>query len=217
MVINLKNLIIIGVGGFAREVYWHAQQSNAFLKEWQIKGFLDGDIKLPEEEYKKLPENVPVLGDVDNYEICEDDVFICAIGTPQVRKKLIEKMLARGAEFVSIINNRSSIFPSAKIGRGVIICLDNGVGDNVEVSDFVVINNSSYLGHDVKVGKYSCIMSHVDVGGFSQIGEEVFIASHVAIIPKVKIENGAYIGTGSVVLRKVKANAKVFGNPAMEF
>jgi len=57
----------------------------------------------------------------------------------------------------------------------------------------------------------------VDIGGFSQIGEEVFIASHVAIIPKVKIENGAYIGTGSVVLRKVKANAKVFGNPAMEF
>lgn len=217
MVINLKNLIIIGVGGFAREVYWHAQQCNEFNVEWEIKGFLDGDIKLPEEEYKKLPENVPVLGDVDNYEIQADDVFICAIGTPQIRKKLIEKMLERGAEFVNVINSRSSIFPTAKIGHGVIICLDNGIGDNVEVGDFVVINNASYLGHDVKVGKYSCIMSHVDIGGFSQIGEEVFIASHVAIIPKVKIENGAYIGTGSVVLRKVKANAKVFGNPAMEF
>ena len=82
----LRHLIIIGVGGFAREVYWNAQNSLGYGVDWDLKGFLDGDIRLPEEEYEKL--DMPVLGNVNNYDINKDDVFICAIGTSKVRKKL---------------------------------------------------------------------------------------------------------------------------------
>lgn len=212
----MKNLVIIGAGGFAREVYWHSQMASGFDSEWTIKGFLDGDVKLTAEEYAKLPGDVTMLGDVDSYEILPDDVFTCAVGTPEVRKKLIEKILARGGEFINIISEYAHIFPAAKIGRGVIIGLDNGISDHVELGDFSIMNNVSYLGHDVKVGKYTCIMSHVDVGGGAQIGDEVFIGSHATLLPKAKVGNGAYVGTGSVVLKKVNAGAKVFGNPAVE-
>ena len=51
----MKNLIIIGAGGFAREVYWNAQKTEGFNSDWKIKGFLDGDVKLSDEDYKKLP------------------------------------------------------------------------------------------------------------------------------------------------------------------
>ena len=212
----MKNLIIIGAGGFAREVYWHSQMASGFDSEWTIKGFLDGDVKLTAEEYAKLPGDVTMLGDVDSYEILPDDVFTCAVGTPEVRKKLIEKILARGGEFINIISEYAHIFPAAKIGRGVIIGLDNGISDHVELGDFSIMNNVSYLGHDVTVGKYTCIMSHVDVGGGAQIGDEVFIGSHATLLPNAKIGNGAYVGTGSVVLKKVDAGKKVFGNPAVE-
>ena len=211
----MKNLIIIGVGGFAREVYWHAQNSHGFGTEWQIKGFLDGDVKLSDEDYKKLPANVPVLGDVDNYEICADDVFTCAIGTPQVRKKLIEKILSRSGEFVNLITKDSYIVPSVKIGRGVILA-QIGANDHAEIGDFVVINRDSGMGHDTKIGKYTCIMSGVNITGGTQIGEEVFIGSNVTFAPKAKIEDGAYVGMGSIVLKKVRAGKKVFGNPAIE-
>ncbi len=212
----MKNLVIIGVGGFAREVYWHSQMASGFDSEWTIKGFLDGDVKLAPEEYAKLPGDNPVLGDIDSYEIQPDDVFTCAIGTPEPRKKLIEKILAHGGKFINIISERAHIFPAAKIGNGVIIGLGNGISDNVTVGDFTVMNNVSYLGHDVTVGKYTCIMSHVDVGGRAQIGENVFIGSGAILLPDVKIGDGAYVGTGSVVLKKVRAGAKVFGNPAVE-
>ena len=212
----MKNLIIIGAGGFAREVYWHAQMASGFDSEWTIKGFLDGDVKLSAEEYAKLPGDVTMLGDVNSYEILPDDVFTCAVGTPDVRKKLIEKILSRGGEFINIISEYAHIFPAAKIGRGVIIGLDNGISDHAELGDFAIMNNVSYLGHDVTVGKYTCIMSHVDVGGGAQIGDEVFIGSHATLLPNAKIGNGAYVGTGSVVLKKVDAGKKVFGNPAVE-
>ncbi len=213
----MKNLIIIGVGGFAREIYWYAQTCNEFNTEWKIKGFLDGDIKLDAAEYEKLPPNVPVLGDVNNYEICEDDVFTCAIGAPQVRKKLIEKMLERGADFVNIIGKGIIILPTMKFGRGVIVGFQSTLSDHSEIGDFVVINTASHLGHDVKVGNHTCIMSNVDIAGGTQIGENVFIGSHVSIIPKVKVEYGAKIGMGSVVLKRVRANTTVVGNPAIEF
>lgn len=212
----MKNLIIIGVGGFGREVYWHAQNSHGFGVDWTIKGFLDGDVKLSDAEYKKLPENVPVLGDVDNYKICADDVFTCAIGTPQVRKKLIEKILLRGGEFINLISKDSYIVPSAKIGTGVILAPKTFLNDLTVVDDFVVINSLSGAGHDAKIGKYTCIMSCVNITGGVQIGDEVFIGSNVVFAPKCKVGDGAYIGLGSVILKKVKAGTKVFGNPAIE-
>ena len=212
----MKNLIIIGVGGFAREVYWHAQNSHGFNVDWQIKGFLDGDMKLSDEDYKKLPENVPVLGDVDNYKICPDDVFTCAIGTPQVRKKLVEKILQRGGEFINLISTDSYVVPSAKLGRGIILAQKTVVNDLSEIDDFVVINSLSGTGHDTKVGKFTCIMSGVNVTGGTIIGEKVFIGSNVVFAPKAKIGDGAFVGAGSVILKKVRAGAKVFGNPAME-
>ena len=74
---STKHLLIIGIGGFAREVFWHAHDSIGYGTEWDIKGFLDGDVKLEAQEYEKLA--APLLGDVDTYAIESDDCFICAI------------------------------------------------------------------------------------------------------------------------------------------
>ena len=76
------------MGGLAREVYWHAKESIGYGVEWDIKGFLDGDVKLEYEEYGKL--EMPLLGNINEYKIMEDDVFICAIGNGAVRKKIVE-------------------------------------------------------------------------------------------------------------------------------
>ena len=212
----MKNLVIIGTGGFAREVFWHAQMASGFDSEWRFKGFLDGDVKLAAEDYAKLPEGEKILGDINNYEIDADDVFTCAVGAPGIRKKLIEKILSRGGQFINIISERATIFAASKIGNGVIIGLGSGLSDHVEFGDFSIINSISTIAHDVKVGKYTCIMSHVDICGGAHIGDEVFIGSHAVILPHATVGNGAHISPGSVVLKKVNAGVKVIGNPAVE-
>ena len=210
----MKNLIIIGVGGFAREVYWHAQKSIGYGVDWQIKGFIDGDIKLAAAEYELLPDKV--LGDVGNYEICAGDVFTCAVGTPKARRVLTEKILARGGEFINLISTLAYIMPTVKIGRGVIISPHTCIGDNARLEDFVATNALTIIGHDAQIGKYSCVMPHANVAGKCKIGSEVFIGSGAIILPKAKVGDGATVGAGSVVLKKVRAGAKVFGNPAIE-
>ena len=210
----MKNLIIIGAGGFAREVYYHAQNSFGFNENWRLKGFLDGDIKLSDEEYKKLP--APVLGDVDTYKISDDDVFTCAIADSKVRRKFVEKMLERGAEFINIISKQSYILPTAEIGRGAIITCNVEISALVKIGDFVILNTSITVGHDAEIENFSCVMPQAVICGGVKIGAGVFIGANATLIPKVKIGDGAYIGAGSVVLKKVPAGAKVFGNPAIE-
>ena len=195
--------------------HWQAQVSSGYDSEWTTKGFLDGDVKLSAEDYAKLPGDAAILGDIDSYEIQPDDVFTCGVGIPAVRKKLIKKMLQRGAQFINIISEYSRITPTAKIGNGIIVGHDSGISDQVDFGDFSIMNNYSGIGHDAKIGKYTCIMSGVDIDGNAQIGDEVFIGSHATILPKAIVDNGAYVGAGSIVLKKVKANTKVFGNPAM--
>ena len=211
----MKNLIIIGVGGFAREVYWHAQKSIGYGVDWQIKGFLDGDIKLAAEDYELLPAKV--LGDVASYEICADDVFTCAVGTPHARKILVEKISARGAEFINLVSNLAYVMPTVKLGRGVIIAPYVNIRDRAELDDFAAVNDVVIIGHDAQIGKFSCVMPHANIAGKSKIGAEVFIGSGAIILPKAKVGDGATVGAGSVVLKKVRAGAKVFGNPAVEF
>lgn len=210
----MRNLIIIGVGGFAREIYWHAQKSVGYGVDWQIKGFLDGDVKLSAAEYELLPDKV--LGDVDNYEICADDVFTCAVGTPKARKVLSEKILARGGEFINIISDLAYIMPTVELGRGVIIAPHVCIGDKAKLDDFVAVNAQVIIGHDAQIGKYSCVMPQTNVAGKCFVGSEVFIGIGAIILPKAKVGDGATVGAGSVVLKKVRAGVKVFGNPAIE-
>ena len=210
----MKNLIIVGTGGFAREIYWHAQHCHGFGVDWQIKGFLDGDIKLAAAEYDLLPAKV--LGDIDGYEICADDVFTCAVGTPKARRHLAEKILARGGEFINLISTLAYVMPTVELGHGVIICPHVNIGDHARLGDFVAVNDICIIGHDACIGECSCIMPHANIAGKVQIGAEVFIGSGAIVLPKARIGDGATVGAGSVVLKKVRAGAKVFGNPAIE-
>lgn len=209
----MKHLIIIGVGGFAREVYWHAQDSIGYGTEWDIKGFLDGDVRLEDEEYKKL--ELPLLGDVNCYEIEADDVFFCAIGNSAARKRIVESMLGKNAEFITLIHNTALIHGNAKLGIGCLIGPRTGIGDHAILGNHVVLNSASGIGHDAQIGNYVSIMSCVDITGYCQIAEGVMFGSGARILPHGKVGAYATIGAGSVVLRKVKAGTTVFGNPAV--
>lgn len=74
-----------------------------------IKGFIDDDVILSKQEYSPLP--LLILENVSSYKLCLADIFICVIGIPVARRGLIEFILERGREFISLIHH-------ALIGEG---------------------------------------------------------------------------------------------------
>ncbi len=209
----MKHLIIIGVGGFAREVYWHAQDSLGYGQDWDLKGFLDGDVRLSDKEYNKLP--LRVLGGINSYDIQEDDVFICAVGDPCVKAKLVKCVVERGGKFINIIHKTARICETSKMGIGNILTVNTILSDHVTIGDFTIINTSSGLGHDAELGDYSTLSSMVDVMGGAHLGKLVFMGGGAKALPNSIIEDNVYVGVGSVIFKRVRAGLKVFGNPAM--
>ena len=210
---GLKHLIIIGVGGFAREVYWHAQDSFGYGTEWDLKGFLDGDVRLEEEEYRKL--KLPLWGDVNDYQIQEDDVFICAIANPKVKKKIVELVRERGGEFINLIHRTAIIHETARLGTGNILCPFDTIHDYSVMGNYITLNGRVGISHDVEVGDYSSIMGVVSINGWAKVGKCTFWGTNSVAMPYSKIEDDAFVGVGGVVFKRVRKGQKVFGNPAV--
>ena len=206
----MKHLIIIGAGGFGREVYCTALESIGYGKEFKVKGFLDDNIHALD-GFKGYP---PVLDTIDNYRIEDSDVFVCAIGFVKTRRVLSEKIMDKGGVFQTLIHETAYIGKNAKVGEGCIILAGARIHCDVTVGKHVIVQPYSIIGHDVQVGDWTLINALADCGGMSRVGEMVTLHTSSFILPQSIIEDGATVGAGSVVLRKVKSGMTVMGVPA---
>ena len=206
----MKNLIIIGAGGFGREVYSTALESIGYGEEFVVKGFLDDNVHALD-MFEGYP---PILDTVDNYQLAESDVFACAIGVVKTRRELSEKIMVKGGKFQTLIHQTAYIGKNAKVGEGCIILAGARIHCDVTVGKHVIVQPYSILGHDVQVGDWTLINALADCGGMSKVGEMVTLHTTSFILPQSEIEDGATVGAGSVVLRKVKAGMTVTGVPA---
>ena len=209
----MKQLVIIGTGGLAREVYDFLPETLGYGIEWQLKGFLEGDMPQKKTAYELL--YAPLLGDIYTYEIEENDVFVCAIANPQVKMRLTQYIEEKGGQFINIIDRSARVSLHARLGEGIILYGGTGISCDALIGDHVLINAYSSIGHDAEVGAYSTIFSYVNITGYVKIGERTIWGSGSRVLPKARIESDSVVGTGSVVLKRVKAGQTVFGIPAM--
>jgi sugar O-acyltransferase (sialic acid O-acetyltransferase NeuD family) len=209
---TLRKLVIVGAGGFGREVLAWARQSVQFERDWEIKGFIDDNAAAL--AGKNTP--APWLGPIADHQPANDEVFVCALGTPAVKRRVGELLRSRGARFGQVVHRTVVLGDNVALGDGVILCPYTVVSANNRLGVCVAINFHSTVDHDTNVGDWSQVNCHCDLTGGVQIGREVFIGSSVSIIPNVTVGDGAYVGVGSVVLRDVPAGAKVFGVPARQ-
>ncbi len=209
----MKHLIIIGVGGFAREVHWHAQGSLGYWEKWDIKGFLDGDIKLDAREYEKLPS--PLLGDVESYEVQTDDVFVCSIADCAARERLVGIMEKKGAEFITLVHRTALVAPTAKMGVGCILTPGCILMPDTSIGNHVIMNVYACLGHDAQAGDYCSMMGGSGLMGYAVAEKRVYLGTAASALPHAVIEDDAFVGEWSVVFKRARRGRKVFGNPAL--
>lgn len=209
-IVEPKKLWIVGAGGFGREIFSMSASAQGSGTEWAVAGFLN-DIPDALESFPELP---PIRGTTD-YDPQPDDVFICAIGDAEGRRRVCAKLRAKGAKFINLIQPHTLLAASAQLGGGVIVEAFSGIGAHSRVGDFSTILGHVNIAHDVILGEAVQISPFASILGRVEVGDEVLIGSHAVLLPGVKIGSGATIGAGAVVIKNVAAGETVFGVPAV--
>ena len=210
----MYNIIIVGAGGLGREVYtwinnnFEEKQENQF----QIKGFLD----INSDCLDDFDIEANVIGCEVSYEIQENDRFVLAIGDIDVKKKAVETLEKKGAQFISFIHHTAIVASTAIIGIGCIICPFVVVSDNVRIEDYVLINFHASCGHDVQIGKYSVLSPYATLNGCSILEEEVFLGTRATVVARKKIGFRSKVSANSVAMNDAPAHAFVFGVPGKQ-
>ncbi len=208
----MKDIIIVCAGSTAIEVFALIETINeeaekwGKVKEYNLLGFIEDNSNV------KLPEYVhyPILGRIEDWKPRDDEVYAMGNSTPRIKELLANKLKERGCRFETLISPFGRVKPYAEIGEGCVItsyCINNGA----KIGDFVHIQGSMIGGHAV-IGDYSTTLGFANIPN-AKIGKRVYIGSH-AVVLGASVGDDAEVCVGSIVVSKVKAGTKVFGNPA---
>ena len=207
----MKKLIIVGAGGFGRELAWWIDDINKVNKKWDVLGFIDDDIHALD----NYDSNYKVIGKISDWKVEEDQEFALAIASADLKIKITSLLKSKGAKFVSIIHPTAMVSEYAKYGEGLVMFPNSKLSCNSEVGDFVTIL-SSLIGHDTYIGDFTTISGGCNIVRNVSIGKRVFLAAGVCIAQDLHIGDDAYLGLGSVILKDVENGATMFGNPARQ-
>lgn len=204
-------VIIVGGGGFGRELLYFAQDCHRAGRTPPVGGYIDD---AGPEVMAQLGYDLPWLGAIMEYVPRPGDLLALGIGSPEGKRRIVEQLKTRGGTFTQIIHPTAITSGRIDLGEGVVLCPFSGAGTDARVGRFVTINSYTGLGHDSSIGEFTTLSSHVDVTGYASVGDDVFIGSHATILPKVKVGAGAKVSAGAMVYRSVPAGATVYVPPA---
>ena len=207
----MKHLIIIGAGGMGRSVYWVAIGCHGYGETFDVKGFIDDDLT-SQDGYEGYP---PLLGTIDNYQIDEDDVFHCSIGSVKTKFTICEKLKSRGAKFLTLIHKTAVIHPHTTFGDGCFVGEYAIVGTEATIGENCLIQQYSIISHDCRIGNYARIDTHAVIIGGVELKDRATVHTAAVVSHKVVVGEDAVVAACSFVIKKVKPGTTVCGNPAI--
>jgi len=205
----MKKLLIVGAGGFGREMHAWVRQHPDHGRAWTFAGFLDDD-PAALAPFGAFAPVFPLTG----HRPAADELLVVGLGLPKVKTALLAPLVAAGADFLTFVHPRALVGERVRLGRGVVLCPGAIVSADVELGDFVMVNLNATVGHDARIGAWSTLSGHCDVTGRVQVGERVFMGSRATVIPGKTVGPGAVLGAGAVVITDVPPGATMVGNPA---
>jgi sugar O-acyltransferase (sialic acid O-acetyltransferase NeuD family) len=205
---DCRRLVIVGAGGFGREVLQWARDA------WpdhagRIAGFLSDDPR----RLDGFSTGLTILGPIASYEKLSGDYLLLGIGVAYSRRMVAERLIARGAEFVTLVHPNAVVAESARIGRGSIVCPGAIISDSARLSECVLMNYHASLGHDASAGDFAVLSPYATLGGGATVGDDVFLGLHASVGPGRSVGARSKVSANSCVLSDTPSDSIIYGVP----
>jgi len=208
----MQSIVILGAGGFGREVLDILIAQNKVSKQWRILGFIDKNPKLK----GRILNGYPVLGSFDWFSKVSTKKIqaICAIGENASRQKVVEKAKSIGLEFANVIHPTVAMTDFVTLGEGVVICAGCILTNQITIGNHTIINLDVTIGHDTIIGDFCTLSPGVHISGRNKILEGAYIGTGVVTIQGITIGRWSIIGAGAVVAKNIPDKVVAVGIPA---
>jgi len=202
----MKDIIIIGGGGFAKEVIWLASDCNR-----SVLGVLDDNQNV----HNTYIQGVKILGGIEGWTKYKNCEFIIAVGSPRTRSIILNKMLSKGIPvFATLIHPSVRYSNTVAIGEGSIICIGCILTVNVNIGKHNILNLNVTVGHGVEFDDFVTIAPMVAVSGNVTLKEKVEVGTGAVIRENLTLNKGSMLGMGGVLTKNIDPLAIFAGNPA---
>lgn len=208
----MKDIVIIGAGGFGREVQWLIERINQAAEQpvWNIIGYIDDGVSAG-----TMINGHLVLGGTDYLLARATPLSVaCAIGASRTRRTVVERIAQNN--YLDFPNLFDPIVQKSSLinwGKGNIVCAGNILTVDISIKDFCIINLDCTVGHDAVFESYVTVYPSVNISGATEFGECVELGTGSQIIQGKKIGQGTIVGAGAVVVKDLPVNCTAVGSP----
>ena len=160
-------------------------------------------------EYQVADEDT----DLENF-INEKYDFIVGIGDAKIRRKVQEKLIAKGASIVTLIHPAAAIAYDVSIGTGTVIMAGAVVNPGTKIGDGCIINTCASVDHDNTIGDYVHISVGSHTAGTVAMGDNCWLGIGAVVSNNLSICADCTIGAGAVVVKNIIKLGTYIGVPA---
>jgi sugar O-acyltransferase (sialic acid O-acetyltransferase NeuD family) len=208
----VRELVIVGAGGFARETASAAADANRVRPTWRVLGFVDDDPAL----HGTSRSGLPVLGGVDSLTGSDAAVVVC-VGNPRnyaARRHIVERLGLPAQRYATVVHPSAEIGAGSVVGPGSVLLAGAVLTADVTVGSHVAVMPQAVLTHDNRVHDYATVASGVRLGGGAVLEQGAYVGAGALIREGVTVGAWSLVGMGAVVLRDVPPGQIWAGNPA---
>jgi sugar O-acyltransferase (sialic acid O-acetyltransferase NeuD family) len=211
----MAKLLIIGAGGFGKEVAYYCKSLNTSFGTYEVAGFIDDD---PKKKGLEVIYGLKVIASSDevlqNKNFYRDYQFCLAFAEVEARLKMAQKMENEGFIFPNVIHSSVNIDSTVQLGRGNIFAHRAVTTCDIKIGSFNVVNGYSGFGHDVKVGDHNIFASGIAILGEVMIKDFNVFHTNTCVLPRITIGSRNTFNVGSVVMKNTGDGNKFWGSPA---
>lgn len=208
----MRELIILGAGGFARETLDVVEALNAVSPRFDVLGFAD-DAPSPLALERLADRGHRHLGTIDAALAAHPaSSFVIAVGSPEHRAHIAARVGSDRAE--TLVHPAASIGSLTTLGVGTVVCAGVLVSTNVRIGRHAHVNPGAIIGHDSVLADAVSLNPGSVVSGDVRIGERVLIGAKSVVLQGLSIGADVTVGAAACVTKDAPSGVTLVGVPA---